>query len=210
MQLAEITAPDGHKRRHAHRSNAWQIPQRSAADRELLDGFRGCGRRGSLDVVAQRNAQLRLDVGALRLCDQRPRQPDANPAREAWRRRQLARRGEQRARRAGRRRFGDGLVAERLLPDPQHTGAEFHTRRKSCRLRRRGPRAKEHDAGKYRDGPNDPHFFTTLSAISPLSPPFGTTTTRAKNITRKSRSTGTVPSKKLSTSASSSGSTRTI
>ncbi len=55
-----------------------------------------------------------------------------------------------------------------------------------------------------------PHFLTTLTSIAPLSPPRGTPTSLSKKAARKSMSVGGSDSKKLSTSASSSGSTRTM
>ena len=211
MHLPQLADAAGDERHQARRRLRRQVPHRTAADRELLHRLDGGHRRGALDVAADGDPELRRarttpsnstsSDGSTRIA-MRTSRPNT--------RRELARGREDLQLAAGRR----GLVGVRVPSAwwPIHSEPNDTSTRPGPvggRLRVCGAHVhRTHDERRQRDCGDAPHLRATCTPISPLSPARGTTTTRSTKVTRKSMSTLREASKKLSTSASSSGSTR--
>src|SRR3954468_8973947 len=212
VQLTEIPAAAGDERHDPDASR--NVPGCAAADHVLLQPLDGGDRRRTLDVVRNRHAQFGTRIRRIGFENQRAGDPHADARVERRRAAKLARRGEQAERATGRRRFRRIGRTKPLRAEPRRAARDLeppgfeHTLRGSPARRRR---KAQDDERRGRDASADPpHFGTTAIVTSPLSPPRGTTTIRSENATRKLMSTVREASKKLSISASSSGSTRRI
>ena len=115
---------------------------------------------------------------------------------------------------AAKRRLGCALhVVECQAGEPSQPAADFDAPSSAGCCAKAGDGRQHNDRQRRsRRAPRTGHaaliMATPRSATAPLSPPRGTTTSRSKYLVRKFRSTGSDESKKLSMSASSSGSTR--